>query len=359
MKNAILSLMLVVTAVLSAHAATDDLIVHEWGTFTTFSGSDGVCLPFRPDSNDLPSFVVRRSSLNDGWGEARVAETVSLETPVVYFYSDRERTLNLQVAFPRGNVTAVYPPISQAQYATMLWEKIKLLPKCTEEFPKESGASRYYAARETDATPLRIKVDGKTHYEKFLFYRGIGSFDLPLKLKAEGDGRFILQNTGDCTIPSYFLVRVEGKNVRFTKSDSPLELGSQVKLKESTTNSTLDALGEKMTAALIAEGLYEKEARAMVKTWSSAWFGEEGVRLLYILPTPVADALLPLDVSPKPDLTIRVMVGRHDILTPERESEIEKWAAQLKSASAATAGLSKLGRFAEPARQQAEKKIEH
>jgi hypothetical protein len=344
---------------LVAHASTDEFIVHEWGTFTTFSGSDGVCLPFRPDSNDLPSFVVRRSSLNDGWGEARVAETVSLETPVVYFYSDRERTVNLQVAFPRGNVTAVYPPVSQAQYGTMLWEKIKLLPKCTEEFPKESGASRYYAARETDATPLRIKVDGKAHYEKFLFYRGIGSFELPLKLQAVGDGRFVVQNTSDCTIPAYFLVRVEGKNVRFMKSDSPLEHGTQVKLKESTINSTLDALGEKMAGALIAEGLYEKEARAMVKTWSTAWFGEEGVRLLYILPTDVADLLLPLNIEPKPELTIRVMVGRHDILTPEREAEIEKWTAQLKSAAAATAGLSKLGRFAEPARQHAEKKLEH
>jgi len=34
-----------------------DLTVHEWGTFSTFSGSDGVNLKFQPYDNDLPDFV--------------------------------------------------------------------------------------------------------------------------------------------------------------------------------------------------------------------------------------------------------------------------------------------------------------
>ena len=41
---------------------------------------------------------------------------------------------------------------------------------------------------------------------------------------------------------------------------------------------TLDQLGDAMTKVLTEQGLYDKEARAMVKTWRSAWFGEEGTR---------------------------------------------------------------------------------
>ena len=34
-------------------------VVHEWGTFTNFSGSDGVNLEFRPlATNDLPRFIM-------------------------------------------------------------------------------------------------------------------------------------------------------------------------------------------------------------------------------------------------------------------------------------------------------------
>src|SRR5689334_21354618 len=39
----------------------DPLIVHEWGTFTGFSGADGVQLEFRPNiANELPKFVETR-----------------------------------------------------------------------------------------------------------------------------------------------------------------------------------------------------------------------------------------------------------------------------------------------------------
>jgi len=58
-------------------------------------------------------------------------------------------------------------------------------------------------------------------------------------------------------------------------------------------NETLAHSAGVMVKNLIAAGLYEKEARAMVKTWESAWFGEEGDRLLYLEPRTRADELLP------------------------------------------------------------------
>ncbi len=48
------------------------LIVHEWGTFTTFSGSNGVHLDFRPlQDNELPYFVANRATQTDKAGSPK------------------------------------------------------------------------------------------------------------------------------------------------------------------------------------------------------------------------------------------------------------------------------------------------
>ena len=117
-----------------------------------------------------------------------------------------------------------------------------------------------------------------------------------------------------------------------------------------------------MVKNLTAAGLYEKEARAMVKTWDSAWFGEEGNRLLYLEPRRRTDELLPLSIEPKPAQTVRVLVGRHDFLTPEQEVHAERLVQQIRDAQqesgAAERELVKFGRFAPQVRQMAAKRLE-
>src|SRR5262245_14028478 len=45
-----------------ANYSGDRFVVHEWGTFTSFSGSDAVKLEFRPLVDvDLPRFVLDRA----------------------------------------------------------------------------------------------------------------------------------------------------------------------------------------------------------------------------------------------------------------------------------------------------------
>jgi uncharacterized protein (UPF0332 family) len=75
---------------------------------------------------------------------------------------------------------------------------------------------------------------------------------------------------------------------------------------------------EKLTAA----GLYEKEAIAMVNTWQNSWFTEQGTRLFYLVPHETTDELLPLEISPKPDQTVRVMVGRVEIMSATLEQQL-------------------------------------
>ena len=77
-------------------------------------------------------------------------------------------------------------------------------------------------------------------------------------------------------------------------------------------------------AALVEQGLYEKEARAMVNTWQDQWFAEEGTRVLYLLPRAWTDRTLQLQVSPQPDSVVRVMVGRAELITPSAERELRE-----------------------------------
>src|SRR5262245_40034329 len=94
------------TAARMGHPA--QLIVHEWGTFTSVAGADGQAVLWTAQGGpaDLPCFV-RRNQFNPKgglWG------TVRMETPVLYFYAPREVDVRVQVKFHRGLITEWFPP---------------------------------------------------------------------------------------------------------------------------------------------------------------------------------------------------------------------------------------------------------
>src|SRR5262245_31557869 len=99
-------------------------VVHEWGTFSTFSGSDGAYLKFNPDDRGLPEFVYNRHRYEKG---GLPDAFVSLETPVTYFYSDRDRTASVQVEFVKGLMTDWYPQSSRPPGHALRWDNIKIL----------------------------------------------------------------------------------------------------------------------------------------------------------------------------------------------------------------------------------------
>ena len=152
-----------------------------------------------------------------------------------------------------------------------------------------------------------------------------------------------------------------GEKVRFKIGDH-LSPGSERDMEESAKESTPDQLAAAVVELLVQEGLYEKEARAMVKTWRSDWFGEEGTRILYLVPNRLIDELLPLRITPKPSKVRRVLVGRHDVLTPEKEDEVTRLVKQLdgpskEKAEAADKALNQLGRYHWPAQQAARARL--
>jgi hypothetical protein len=415
----------------AAATQAEDLIVHEWGTFTSFSGSDGVQLEFRPlVHGELPSFVI------DPYYQAYGAFTKSfrsfqrMETPVVYFYTPREMSVDVKVEFPQGLLTEYYPPVSafspsidsrttiqgmidagelstinwddpSVGGSSLTWNDVKLIPtsllrpqledkELAEVIQKHAVArlmpdpegNHYGHARETDAALVLFQPDpqadseqfpisgiaGIDHFfEKFLFYRGIGNLSLPFEATYTTDDVIRASNSGNEDIASVFLVVSNGteEGLRFVQHRG-LGRGQQIDISVNDVAGSLPELAIALTQVLVEDGLYQREAEAMVATWRDSWFLEPGTRLFYIVPRQTTDELLPLQISPQPAETVRVMVGRMEMMTPSQESEIigavsrnatRRLEAQTEAATTGVeapalpvpAEILALGRWAEPA----------
>lgn len=351
-----------------------DLVVHEWGTFTSIAGRNGVALDWRPlnGASDLPKFVYNKDE-NEGfrgtYGErfeagqkGNIIAKVRMETPVIYFYTPKEMEVNVKVDFPGGDITEWYPQASvvNAKYAPnrergrfssgINWGTIKLLPDENPDFLREVAYSHYYPARETDAVPIQICNADKTKIEKekFLFYRGVGNFGLPLAVKINGKN-LTLSNTGQEEIKSAIVFENRGGKIGFRMVD---KISKEIIAGRPAANRTLNDVLAGLEKLLVAEGLYEKEAKAMIKTWQDSWF-EEGLRVFYILPAKATNEILPLNIQPQPKELVRVLVGRAEVITPELEQDVKRQANLLKSTSAevreeARQNLRSRGRFYEP-----------
>src|SRR5262245_44346299 len=188
------------------------LVAHEWGTFTSVSTADGKAQYWNSlnGPSELPSFVYRSSEAGQ-CSKAGTLALVRMETPVIYFYSDREIRASVKVDFPKGCMTEWYP-LAQTTKRRIDWNGFVAQPGAKERFPVDQSQSHYYPARETDAAPLSLGDEQKVEQEKFLFYRGIGYFDLPLSARLKDD-QVIVHNTGQEGIAQVILFENrEGKS---------------------------------------------------------------------------------------------------------------------------------------------------
>lgn len=335
--------------------SADKLVVHEWGTFTSIAGSDGVALEWRPlnGPSDLPRFV---HSIDEGDGGLRhrkgkndLRASVRMETPVLYFYSPAEMNVSVKVDFPKGQITEWYPQ-ARAVATGIDWGRLKVMPGAALTFPVESAESHYYPAREVDAAPVQVcGTQGKqVQQEKFLFYRGVGTFDLPLAVTLEGEN-VVLKNLGKEEITHLIIFENQGGRVGYRVCDT---FTGEMTHERPVLDKNMDALLNELKQVLTAGGLYEREAEAMIKTWRDSWF-EEGLRVFYLLPRRTTDEILPVTIEPRPAELVRVLVGRAEVITPEMERKVQQQIGLLRDPSPQvreTAGkaIQKYGRFAEP-----------
>jgi hypothetical protein len=223
---------------------------------------------------------------------------------------------------------------------TIAWPAVKVSPSIAAEFPTERGASHYYMARATDATPVQYGLQK----EKFLFYRGVGQFAPPIAAKVDADGKAVVWSSRDGAIGDVILFENRAGAIAYSVAKSA---NGRLTLDRPSLDDESTAPQRELVAMLVANGLYRKEAEAMVATWSDSWF-EEGVRLFYIVPRPTVDAILPLQITPAPADIARVFVGRMELVTASTRREVKR--ALVANDRAV---LQKYGRFLYPIAERA------
>ena len=112
-------------------------------------------------------------------------------------------------------------------------------------------------------------------------------------------------------------------------------------------------IADDLAARLAESGLFAKEARAMVNTWKTSYFQTEGIRVLFVLPQSWTDAFIPMRIEPQPRKIVRVMVGRLEMLSADRQRKAEAAIASLASGDPGETGqayrfLRDQGRYVEP-----------
>jgi hypothetical protein len=336
---------LVLAAELRGRSTDAAFSVHEWGTFTSIAGADGRALKWRPlgGPSDLPSFVAQCGVNQKG----AYLGTVRMETPVIYFYAQEETTVSVGVDFRDGVITDWFPtpankpnsggvaPGGQLAYSRISWNDVRVSPGAAPDFIVEPAPSHYYAARETDASPLLVAGDR----ERFLFYRGVGQFAAPLTARVQDDGSVAVASAGAWPIGT--VVAFENRAGR-TAHRVYRDVGWELTLAPLTLEDESDGPGADLMSILTSSGLYPKEAEAMVRTWQDSWF-EEGARLFYIAPAEVVNANLPLTISPAPSAVGRVFVGRMELVTAATKRDVKN---ALQAGDEAI--LEAYGRFLEP-----------
>jgi hypothetical protein len=276
-----------------------------------------------------------------------------METPVIYFYAADQTDVSVKVRFRKGLITEWFPraavtpgkfPETAADTGrglpdvegTASWQRVRVQPRASDNFPVETAGSHYYAARATDAAPIAVGPDK----EKFIFYRGVAAFAPPISATVAADGKIIVKSSARSAVGDVVLFENRGGKTTFQvrrATGQEITLNPQV-----TTGTAPESLKPLVEKILVGNGLYPREAQAMIATWGDSWF-EEGARLFYIAPRSFVDSILPLDVKPGASEMARVFVGRIELVTRATLSEVKDGLLRHDLET-----LNKYGRFLEP-----------
>ncbi|MBI2372827.1 MAG: hypothetical protein HYV07_02390 [Deltaproteobacteria bacterium] len=370
MNKPILAVLLLITACqlesppeppLAQSAAGALMAAHEWGTFTSVMGSDGKSLEGLQHTEELlPSFVhMRDATAGPTKGAGGLAAPVhqKLETPVIYFYGVDGVSVSVDVSFPKGVISEWYP--EAATFAPelgapllltggrMRWE-LELVD--TAVVPEVAEDSVWAPSRRVAARGVRVRQGQAIEDEGFVFYRGLGCFEVPISVTSKGDEITISNASSDDL--AGVVVLLGGEEEGGVISLGTLEANgsrtiARAEIPLYAAEHYIRDAKATLAQSLETSGLYPDEARAMVDTWTRSYFVGAGLRVLYVVPRVWTDELLPIEISPNPAELVRTLVGRIEVMTETEEQDV---IADLAAAKAAGRFVSPTlyGRFTEP-----------
>lgn len=363
-------------------SAAERLVVHEWGTFTSFQNEFGNRLRrINTDDEPVPPFVHRLSriglesptgpysverfnSLTQGAPTADPRVTMRLETPVLYFHLPpgmKSVTLDVKVDFRNGFLTEFFPladstvngkPVANYQFpeaakplGSLFWHRVRV-GSTTGTMP-DTTDHVWLAPRQVDAAPITVGNES----ERFLFYRGVGDVASPVRvirhpdqildLRLDSQALQLLDVTAQklsiwasLTVQRQWWlldVRRDGTSAfrRLPAGESHgqtpdrLCMASARFRDQDFSKDNLVVLRTQMHQALVDQGLFADEADGLLNTWELSYFQSPGQRLFYMVPQAWTDAVLPLKLSVNADI-VRVMVGRIELVTPRQRELMQQ-----------------------------------
>jgi len=336
--------------------------VHEWGTFTVLQNEKGQAIGgVNTDDEPVPGFVhsldgsfienVNRAPnlFSKSFPRCDPSVTVRLETPVLYFHAPAgfNSKIDVDVQFHGGWLTQYYPDavfnapglekglfkfntLTDRTLGSLGWHDLSLSKSV--EGPKTADPV-WLSPRKVDAADITA-ASGES--ERFIFYRGVGHVQTPVRVSRTDDGRRLriqsepgisaasIPAIGDAWLVD---VRDDGRIAfRATHGDARGEAVVDATFSPSQYAPDPAPLRKSLHAALVNDGLFADEADALLNTWDVSYFRRPGLRLFYLVPREWTDSVLPLKLtsSGKPiDAQIeRVMVGRVEIMTPDQRNNL-------------------------------------
>jgi hypothetical protein len=266
---------------------------------------------------------------------------------VIYFHAEEGFEAEVKVGFEGGTISQWYPERSGGEDLQPLFAEASPDDRILDFAKPYRGAiewrvevlsreeSRHTVlfhpgdllhwtrARVPEANVVRAD-NGET--EGFLFYRGLGSFEPGLHTTISSAETLTLRNDTGGEIP-YLLIyeKLPDGSSRWVESTDGLAMGAAIGIPETDLNPAAPGFDRQLYASLrdhlAARGLLKSEADAMVQTWWTSYFERPGLRVFWVLPTERTDATLPLSVQPPPGKTVRVLVGRSEVIRPRQEQE--------------------------------------
>lgn len=354
--------------------AEDKWTVHEWGTFTSLQNESGEAIGgINTDDEPVPAFVHRLTYgllvqptqlpaiFSKGAPRCHPDVTMRLETPVIYFHPPSSHTppttADVRVEFHGGWLTEYYPyaepsvPGVQAAGLALGQLQSAALRSDTESSLVWNGiafggnwrftnttAHVWTSPRAVDAASVRT-MNGES--DRFLFYRGIGHIDAPLKVSRDiPTGELLIRSqlkdlpvNGALAIQSLWLVDIDADGRVAFRPLPPVSLDHNSKKILAHTPADFESrdfsagnlgkLKSSLRSALVIEGLFPDEAEALLNTWEVSYFRSSGLRLFFLVPRAWTDHYLPLNVSIPANIN-RVMVGRIELVTAEQREKLHE-----------------------------------
>jgi len=345
------------------------LIVHEWGTFTSLQNEAGQAIGgINTDDEPVPRFVHRLAGFLllsptevptiffQGAPHCHPDVTMRLETPVLYFHPAPAQPIahgvSVTATFRCGWLSEFYPnadakapgvktnsmafgALRTDTVSTLAWNNLEVGgdwsgPASTEHVWISPRAVRAAAVR----TP-----GGEA--EKFLFYRGVAHIDAPIAVVQDTNAdELVLRSQCPLEVAGHeplkvkalWLVDIAASGRAAFRALPPVTLDGEAKTLAKTSShfgwmdysmANREKLKASLRDALLAEGLFDDEAQALLNTWELSYFKSAGTRVFFLVPRKWTDFYLPLNISEPAQIT-RVMVGRIELVTPEQRSYLRQ-----------------------------------